>query len=221
MNEDFNDQTGSGITTASEAPFWGDEPESWDTAFVAGIKLPGVCRVKGGVKRKFDRKHTSGRNGPSVTYTGDDAAEFSIVVKVWTPEHLQELAAVVSRLKSMRGEVTTKTSAGTGGLVGTATTWTPSATPKSKFPQMALEVRHPTLSLIGITAAHLIEMSIPEPAGEPSSGIYEWRLGFLEHSRIPDAGQVKTAKTVAAIEDREIAIKPAATSKPSQTNGGL
>lgn len=199
-----DDLTGrpSTATSAEGVPFWGDEPDAWDTAWVGGHRLPGLCRVEGSAKRRVDQKRKSGHNGVSVTYTGDDAAKFTIHVTLWTAEQLSQMADILKSLRSSANDA-------------------PGVKPsKSKFPKGVLDVRHPALALLGITAAHLVEYDAPKQDGGPASGKYVMGLRFLEHTRSPGSGKASTP--VPTIQGRSGALDPFVVKKktsPATTNG--
>lgn len=212
-------QASSGSLSSKAVPFWGDAPESWESVVVAGYRLPGVCAIDGKVRRRHDRKQTPGTNGSTVTYIGDDQADFTVTVRMWTPEHLDSYAKLVDYLRAM--------------VVGSteASKLSLSATEKlidqrqknlraySKFPIAPVDISHPTLSLYGIKSAHVLEYGFPKPKGDASVGIYEATIHFLEY--VPGAkGGTSTPKQSVDLVKRFGTGALGKKLKPSLTNGG-
>lgn len=86
--------------TASTAPFWGDSPQTWDTIYFDNQRMPGIVKVKGHVGRRCDKKKSPGLNGTTVTFLGEDPAEFSVSFILWTDEHLRGYRAIVEYLRA-------------------------------------------------------------------------------------------------------------------------
>lgn len=184
---------------AGRAPFWGDSPESWDTVTLASTDLPGVCSVSGRVARRVDKKTSSGRHATTVTYLGDDPAEFTITVKLWTEEHLLRFEALLDALSQLGPVVDSKD-------------W-------GKFPRRPVDVRHPALDLLKIRACHVVEAGMLQPASE--SGVFEATFKCVEY--VGDA-QKKTGVTTPKGADSSILSRgPGAIGRrlvrPSTTNG--
>lgn len=68
--------------------FWDDDPELWDTVYLAGLALPGVASVTGGHGRKLDVKSAPGRNGARIVDKGYEPAKVEIALRMWTKEQL-------------------------------------------------------------------------------------------------------------------------------------
>lgn len=196
----------SNVIATSGIPFWGDSPASWDTATIAGQSFPGLCVVTGGVKRTLDAKRVAGRNGAKQTHIGDEPAEFTIVIKLWSAAHLRNYQTIIDFLKAQ----------------------TATGVKASKFSVKPLQVSHPTLTLHGINAAHVVEYGFLEPAGE--ADVFKAAMKFKEY--VPDAtakrGGVVTPNgpvpdTSLTSNGKGAIGKPYDESirKPSSTNGGL
>lgn len=166
--------TSSISTVAGEIPFWGDAPLAWDTVVIGRTLLPGIARITGAVKRRVDRKKAVGKHGHTVTYLGDDAAEFSIALMLWTSDHLQKFHDLVTFLKSLKPEKAAGINA------------------DQKISARVANVYHPALSIYGITLAHVLEYGMPEPDGD--DGKYRVVLKCLEYIPVRDSG-VSTPKT--------------------------
>ncbi len=206
------------LTTSSAVPFWGDAPDSWESVIVAGWRLPGVCAIDGKVRRRHDKKSTAGTNGSTVTYIGDDQAEFTVTVRLWTAEQLSAYAKLVGYLRSM---VLSSTEASRLSISKAETlidNRQKSLTLYSKFPIAPVDVVHPVLSLHGIKSAHVLEYGFPKPKGDAAQGVYEASIRFLEY--VPGAkGGVSTPKQSVDLVKR---FGPGALgnkAKPSATNG--
>lgn len=188
---------------AAGVPFWGDSPESWDTVTIAGRSLPGICTVTGKAGRRVDRRQTPGKHGTTVTYLGDAPAEFTITLKLWTAEHLAEYQALLEFLRSVDGPM--RAAAGALPLKNLG-----------KLPRSPVDIIHPTLSLLRIRAAHVIEYDFPRAAGD----VYEASIKCIEHGT-SNSG-VGTPK--GAVDSSILSRGPGAIGrrllKPSQTNGG-
>lgn len=230
-------------TPSSGVPFWGEDPISWDTVFIAGVRLPGLAKVTGNTKRRHVKKNVPGKHGSTVTFTGDEPTEFTVTVRLWTPEHLADFAKVVQFLKSLKPvEETTETvstksarpSASNGASFSSASSGsgfvsydvgfeTTKQTVK-KVRVNPVSVSHPALALHGIASAFVTEIGLlSESGGRDGSGVYESRLACIEC--MPDAlrqnGGVVTPKpqatSLGSLGQGAIAKKP---TKPSQTNAG-
>lgn len=68
--------------------FWDDDPELWDTVYLAGSALPGVASVTGGHGRKLDVKSAPGSNGARIVDKGYEPAKIEIALRMWTKEQL-------------------------------------------------------------------------------------------------------------------------------------
>jgi hypothetical protein len=216
----YQDLSIGGMSVASgnlaPIPFWGDSPESWDTVVIAGMWLPGTCSIKGGVKRKHDRKGVAGNNGSTVTYLGDDEAEFRIMVRMWTDEHLSRFSAIIDALKSA-GAVRGASSATTASSSRQA-----GRQDSSRFPTVGVVVDHPALALYGIRKVHILGYTFPEAVGGEGVGIMEASIQCLEFLQGgPAKGKVGTPIATLDIASRATAIGAAARAKPSAANSGV
>ncbi len=176
-------------------PFWGDSPETWDTVVIAGRALPGLCKMTGKVTRRVDKKNATGTNGATITYTGDDVAEFEISVRMWTEAHLSTFAALLSFLKD-RQSPDDANGLGVTVATGASSKLVVKANEKrgySKFPMAPVQVEHPTLTLYRIRAAHVLEYSFPNSVGDAASGLYEVSIKCIEHIAL-NKGQVTTPR---------------------------
>lgn len=130
----------------------------WDVCALAGLALPGVAKVLVKAKKRFDVKKSKGKNGATLTFTGYDPSELSIELRVWTPVHLNALASVMPMLKQ---KATT-----TGGAQATAA-------------QLAMDINHPTTTLLGIHSVLIESVSGLEPADQ--KGVMRMQIRCLEY----------------------------------------
>lgn len=62
-------------------------PEAYDVVMIAGQPTPGLAQIVGaGSPRTWDKRKGMGLSGAWLFYMGDDLAEFSIVLQIWTEE---------------------------------------------------------------------------------------------------------------------------------------
>lgn len=182
-------------TESLDVPFWSDSPDAWDTVIIAGRALPGVCRMKGKVVRRVDRKNSTGTNGATVTYVGDDVAEFEITVRMWNDVHLSTYAELLAFLRDKQSPDDAN---GLGSTIatGSSSKLVVKVNEKrgySKFPMAPVAIEHPTLTLFKVRAAHVLEYSFPESVGDASQGIYEANIKCIEHIAL-NKGQVTTPR---------------------------
>lgn len=149
--------------TTGEVPFWGDSPGQWDTVvFNGSIALPGICKVSGRVVRRVDRKKSPGKHGQTVTYLGDEAAEFEIHLQMWTAEHLDSYVNIVRKLKTLKPK-----------------TQAQGIDSRKKISATILTMSHPALAIFKISLAHVLEYSLPEADGD--SGSFKATLKCLQY----------------------------------------
>ncbi|MBI2392823.1 MAG: hypothetical protein HYV09_24775 [Deltaproteobacteria bacterium] len=86
------------------APFWNDDPESWDTVIVSGVRLPGLARIEGlELASKWDVKEAPGTDGATETYQGYTPASFQIVLRIWDRAQWVEWLALAPRFRPRPG----------------------------------------------------------------------------------------------------------------------
>lgn len=193
-------------TSPSGTPFWGEDPESWDSVVIKGQRLPGICAVKGkGFSQRLDRKKSAGKNGHSVTHLGVDCAKIEITITMWTEEHLRAWEKLIPllkpRAKTQRTVDRYKLSgAGTVGLQDQTTTvfnqsGTSDAGDRSGFQSLTkslaekqkrvvseggpepVPIYHPALSLYKIGAVIILSATFPEDQGK---GVFTVKLDCEE-----------------------------------------
>jgi len=65
-----------------DLPHWEDDPDLYDTLFLGGEQIVGICTVKVSRKVKIDKKSAKGKNKAVVTKQGVEPAEVTITVRV-------------------------------------------------------------------------------------------------------------------------------------------
>ncbi len=94
----------------SDPVFWGttEGAKSWDTIFISGQAAPGIAKVSGkGFAQKLDMKKVKGSSGTILRFEGQDAAEFTVLLRVWKPEQFTALFDLIRRIKPKKGEAPT------------------------------------------------------------------------------------------------------------------
>lgn len=90
---------GSGSAPAG-VPFWGDYPDSYDTVTIAGIRLPGLCAIKGkGFEMRAKHNKPMGVHGESTVYLANEPAEWTVTVMMTTEAHLRAFEKLVPVFK--------------------------------------------------------------------------------------------------------------------------
>lgn len=69
-------------------PFPNKNPDAWDTVYLDGILIPGVCTVRVTVSNGLDVQKSSGKHGASIVGNGRNPADIEIKVVVWDDEGL-------------------------------------------------------------------------------------------------------------------------------------
>lgn len=199
----------------SGQPFWRDSPEVWERVELAGLPLPGICRVTGdGMRLKIDAKKAAGRHGANVAFLGQDAVSFTIEVKMWTQAHLDAFEDIVLCAKPKAKYKEAKQSKLKGGA----------GQPRSGrvlvgYDHTPLTVSHPALALFGISACIVESVSIPT---EQTPGLWTASLRcreFRPAEEVPvSLGKTGAKKTVGRTAGINAAIPEE--KKPSETNSG-
>lgn len=198
---DGRDRVSSTLSTVSASiPFWGNDPASWDTVRIGSYTLPGVARLSGAIKRRVDRKKSTGKHGSTVTYLGDEAAEFTITVTMWTSIHLESFYQIVNWLKSLKPERAAGLSS------------------SQKISAKVVPVYHPALSVFSVTLAHVLEYGLPEPDGD--DGKFRASLKCLQYipPSVASGGGVSTPTGPTTGDLDSVQRSRIITPKPSTSN---
>ena len=91
------------------APFWDDDPDSWDTVLLAGSALPGLAHIEGlELGSKWDVKEAPGTDGATETYQGYTPSSFQLILRIWLPEQWTEWLKLAKTLRPKPGKETPK-----------------------------------------------------------------------------------------------------------------
>jgi hypothetical protein len=90
---------------AIPAPFWDDDPDSWDTALLGGITLPGLARVDGlELGSKWDVKEAPGTDGATETYQGYTPSAFNLVLRIWLADQWASWLSIAKQFRPKPGK---------------------------------------------------------------------------------------------------------------------
>ena len=90
---------------APTAPFWDDDPDSWDTAVLGGATLPGLARIDGlELGSKWDVKEAPGSDGATETYQGYTPSPFQLVLRIWLSEQWTEWLRLAPQFRPKPGK---------------------------------------------------------------------------------------------------------------------
>ncbi|MGZ3454446.1 MAG: hypothetical protein ACXWUG_20255 [Polyangiales bacterium] len=86
-------------------PFWNDDPESWDTAVVGGVQLPGLARIDGlELASKWDVKEAPGTDGATETYQGYTPSSFTLLLRMWERDQWTAWLGLVPKFRPRPGK---------------------------------------------------------------------------------------------------------------------
>lgn len=172
-----------------------DQPEAWDTLVIGGIGFSGGFEFTGSVlTRKLDRRHSAGRDGARIRDRGYDLAEIKLNLRLWEPEHFDELEALV-RLLFPRGADVAR--------------------------RAAYACAHPALALAGITEVYAKSM---ETLSQSSPTLWTTTIDLVEYRAEAQASRTSRSRTVQQRPDLGAnrtafagteAVPPAAATPPS------
>jgi len=162
----FGLEVGVGTNLRRDVPFWAEVPAAgaltpsnvqlpaWDVVFLAGEQLPGLCVVTGRQGKRFDVKKTKGSSFATLTHQGQDPAEVKVVERIWTRQQLHALWRIMPILQL------SSTSLADGSI-------------------QAMEIRHPAVDLMGISAVVLRTVDLPHASAQ--KGVFEVTYDLLEY----------------------------------------
>jgi hypothetical protein len=139
---------------------------AWDTVKFAGIRLPGVCEVKGVAALQVDNKKPKQADGSTISITGYMPGPFEVTCMVWTDTQWDVLQKAIDVL----WETPTK---------------------KSKLASVAVDVSHPGLQTLRIKSCAIVSVSLPEPGREVGTKLVRFKC--IENTP-PKKKKAKTAK---------------------------
>lgn len=168
---------------ANGAAFWGNAShvgptyavDPWDLVVIGGVKLPGLCDVKGIAQLEVDKKKAKGTNKLTLTVTGYQPGPFEVSCTIWTAD---QWAAFRKWSQDF--------------WIAQRKARPPSTKANKKNPPVALTISHPALSAIGIYSCIVQGLSIPESASVEGAKVI--KIKCLEHYPGDDATVTKTAK---------------------------
>lgn len=158
----------------AKPPFWHDEPDVWDSLFVASdtgpIRAPGIVEeIKVTVKNKIDKHHGPGINGGTITVQGEDVVEVKTSLKFWSKEHQAELERFLAVIRPLDKKTAIK--------------------PR--------DFTHPVLTEFGVKS--LIFESLEGPSVPDSSGFRKLDLTLVSF-KLPKAVGSTTPKSSVAVQ---------------------
>jgi hypothetical protein len=119
-------------------------PNPWDTVFLSGKQLPGVCEVSVGSSRRVDEKKAAAGDGVVLAFHGRNPAKVDIRVRLWTADQLKTWDTVFAALWPQHGLVA-------GGTAG------------AREKVLAFDVSHPACAMHGIKSISIVAVEGPAP----------------------------------------------------------
>ncbi len=156
---------------ASEDPTmpWPDELSLWETIYFNGQRAPGLCRVRGGRRRRLDSKTAFGSSGSAVTSGGYEPAEFQITLRLWSAVHFSRWCALVNVLfpRATLPQPTGLAPQQTGfvATIGPQQPPIPLASTPADVSISAVKVMHPAFQSIGVNDVYVEDIRVPEHIG--------------------------------------------------------
>lgn len=244
-------QTSSTTSSVGDGvPYWGTQPDAYDTVVIAGLPLPGLCSVKGeGFEMRHEKKRPPGKHGATVKFIANEPTKFSIHVLMTEEAHLRTFERLVPLFKptakpTAATKKTTKHSntfnyafAGIAPIALPGNTQTPNyslvpgetvggpdAAPADPSQPGYLSVQHPLLKLFRITHCRIMKVGIPEQ--KEDKGMWEVTIWCEEHvlegARAANTGTPGPVKKItgATAYDPRTGRINPAAIPPSQNNTG-
>jgi hypothetical protein len=98
-----------GFWDTSGGEVFGDGVTSiWDRFVVAGRALPGVAQVEGVKSVRLDQRNAAGSDGATLSHLGNDGAEVTVRLQLWTPAHFDAWAIRSGELLAINGKARPK-----------------------------------------------------------------------------------------------------------------
>jgi hypothetical protein len=184
----FWDPVGTGVFGPKYAP------DDWDTVFIGGLQLPGICTVKGEPTLAFDKKKAGGVDGATITVNGYLPGPITIECLLWLPEQLRAMEALSPQL------------------------WT-KPNKKTSAKSLAKPIKNPAFALWGITDVVVLGVSVPEKG--PVWGSRVIKIKCVEYVPQKAVSKTKTPKGSADFGPINPSFNPAsneAGKPPSETD---
>lgn len=182
-------------------------PGDWDVCLLDGVALPGLAQVRGeGFEQRIHKVKSPGRHGATHRYLGNANVDFEVTVLLWTEEHLQRFAKLVSLLTTApppqtrrvkQKQVVGYSAVGTDGVSGMTESRTIETTVVETLASSGprtIDVYHPALALFGIRTATVMKVTLPAPV--PGHDYYSATLR-LSQLRLGKRSSGVGAKTAA------------------------
>lgn len=118
-------------------------PNPWESVELAGVRLPGICRVRSAKGRKLLVSSAAGAEAARLTDLGAESSQVTITCQMWTPAHLTAFDSFYRKVSEWWEQPD-------GG---------------------ALDVSHPGLNMMGISSLYVTFVTVPEPGSV--RGTYE------------------------------------------------
>lgn len=188
--EDFTlGPTSAAIATG--LPFWGDAPDAWDRALIAGRLVPGRVVVEAKVKNRIDKKSIPGTHGAKMTHIGYEPAEVTLTIEIWTAAQLDELRSIVQLIR-----------------------------PRKSAPQ-PFTLQHPSIAMLDITSVLFMEVANLRPKGDGMYSMTITGLEYVPKGKkakvvTADKPSALSQRTNALSEETDKRLKDA--KKPSVQN---
>jgi hypothetical protein len=182
-------------------PFWDsnltDEgptfsEDAWDSVFIGGEQLPGICSVKGQPTLAFDKKKAGGVDGATITVNGYLPGPIEIEVLLWTGAQLVEMELLTPKIWRKPNK-------------------------KTDAKELARPVSHPAFALWGITDVVVLGVSVPERG--PVEGSKVIKIKCVEYVPVVQQPKTKTARGSSNVKlVKQLAPKNQAGEPPSKTD---
>lgn len=141
-------------------------PEEWQYVTVAGVRSPGMAKVAEAKRSStWDVKRGKGAKGATITYTGDEPAQFRVTLRFWLSSHF---AAWDAFRKLLKYDPTKKTIS-------------------------AVDISYPSLDQLDITSVVCKTIGAVEPIDE--GGYYQVEFELIEYRPPPKKSAVGTPDT--------------------------
>ncbi len=194
------------IRSAKGIPFWDpsgtpqdftrENPDPWESATVAGLVFSKAEVAKLKVEQRNQKKSSPGVAGSTTTLHGFDSAEFSLVLYLWTEEHLR----MAEKLRDVILPPTRRT-----------------APPP-------VDVYHPALAFVHVTQALVLEISPFQPGKARGEKKLELSCRAFGGSTRNASGVLSTPKasvsSIGKYGPGAVQRKIDADTKPSATQSG-
>ena len=170
--------------TGAPLPDW---ISPWDTITLAGLRLPGIARVEGGRRHRYDHKTTLGAVGEAATFLGVDPGEITITLTLWIASQWAELQDILPRILPP---------------------------PSPKMQPRAVDVVHGPLNVLNIDQIYLVGCMVPQvtsPGGPVEVKINAWEY-LPQVALVPDPPLADDPRgpLTGAILDRRVITRPSA-----------